>query len=512
MSSVLIGNLDADVIGLGQDCTNPLFVTKPPQEKENKTKKNRVALSLEEDDSEKNDAIVGTIMKSAASAGSRATVSLSDCLACSGCVTSAETVLLSEDSASTLREMCTNKNNQVTCAISRASLASLADALDMDLNQCLKAIKAGLAQEPWSINTVVTSDTAQQLAATLVAEEFLSRIENFDFKNNSSFIEPKIPEPTIAISRTKYRFVSSIHGNKDIEAGLAQPRPNNPLPMLCGECPGVVCFLEKNAPHVLPYLASAKSGMAVHAFMNNTRNDNYQEQNNKFVAVAPCADKKLEAARRDLSDGENFDIDLVLTTSQLLEALGGLEKLRCYGEKDNDNRNGDSNDDFLHSAPVSQNHAGSGAYLEYTYRFIAAKYGIMVPSALPYERVRNDDFYQVALTLPEKTIRFSRAYGFRNVQKIANSIKRGDCPYHFVEIMACPSGGCLNGGGQIISEDERSRYDIKRRVERVSSVFHTPTNSIQHLPEDDPNRNLLYTRFHHIPSLQDTLHPGDVKW
>jgi hypothetical protein len=27
-------------------------------------------------------------------------------------------------------------------------------------------------------------------------------------------------------------------------------------------------------------------------------------------------------------------------------------------------------------------------------------------------------------------------------------VKRGRCAYHYVEVMACPSG-CLNGGGQI---------------------------------------------------------------
>lgn len=40
------------------------------------------------------------------------------------------------------------------------------------------------------------------------------------------------------------------------------------------------------------------------------------------------------------------------------------------------------------------------------------------------------------------------AYGFRNIQNIVQKLKRGRCNYHFIEVMACPSG-CLNGGGQI---------------------------------------------------------------
>ena len=37
-------------------------------------------------------------------------------------------------------------------------------------------------------------------------------------------------------------------------------------------------------------------------------------------------------------------------------------------------------------------------------------------------------------------MKFAIAYGFRNIQNIVQKIKRGKCPYHFVEVMACPSG------------------------------------------------------------------------
>ena len=37
-------------------------------------------------------------------------------------------------------------------------------------------------------------------------------------------------------------------------------------------------------------------------------------------------------------------------------------------------------------------------------------------------------------------LRFAAAYGFRNIQNLVQKLKRGRCKYHFVEIMACPSG------------------------------------------------------------------------
>ena len=39
-------------------------------------------------------------------------------------------------------------------------------------------------------------------------------------------------------------------------------------------------------------------------------------------------------------------------------------------------------------------------------------------------------------------LRFAAAYGFRNIQNLMQKLKRGKCNYHFVEIMACPSGEC----------------------------------------------------------------------
>lgn len=40
-------------------------------------------------------------------------------------------------------------------------------------------------------------------------------------------------------------------------------------------------------------------------------------------------------------------------------------------------------------------------------------------------------------------LRFAVAYGFRNIQNLVQKLKRGRCPYHYVEVMACPSGRFL---------------------------------------------------------------------
>lgn len=54
---------------------------------------------------------------------------------------------------------------------------------------------------------------------------------------------------------------------------------------------------------------------------------------------------------------------------------------------------------------------------------------------------RNPDFREVSLDVEGKTVlKFAIANGFRNIQNLVQKLKRGKVQYHFVEVMACPSG------------------------------------------------------------------------
>lgn len=54
---------------------------------------------------------------------------------------------------------------------------------------------------------------------------------------------------------------------------------------------------------------------------------------------------------------------------------------------------------------------------------------------------RNKDFQEVTLEKDGVVLLcFASTYGFRNIQNLVQKLKRGKSPYHFVEVMACPSG------------------------------------------------------------------------
>lgn len=54
---------------------------------------------------------------------------------------------------------------------------------------------------------------------------------------------------------------------------------------------------------------------------------------------------------------------------------------------------------------------------------------------------RNPDFREVVLEENGRVLlQFAIANGFRNIQNLVQKMKRGKTNYHYVEVMACPSG------------------------------------------------------------------------
>ena len=116
-------------------------------------------------------------------------------------------------------------------------------------------------------------------------------------------------------------------------------------------------------------------------------------------------------------------------------------------------------------------------------------------------------------------LKMALAYGFRNIQNIVQKIKRGKCSYHFVEIMACPSG-CTNGGGQIRPDEGESQ---KERLQTVTELYNSAPCV---MPDSFPGvvdvyndwlggvgsekaRTMLHTQYHEVEKMTSAL---AIKW
>jgi len=313
------------------------------------------------------------------------------------------------------------------------------------------------------------------------------------------------------------------------------------MPMLSSACPGWICFAEKSNPEVLPYISTVKSPQQIAGSLVKwyvSKLTGVPVNRIYHTTIMPCADKKLEASRRDFLDAETGtnDVDCVLTTIEACEMVedyvadGDSEMMdtlqrnvKIPHQLEALNRVSMEGSQVIGASPSG---GGSGGYLDFVYRVAARElFNISVPDgSLDWKVGRNADIHTVDLVVGDKTVlKFAAAYGFRNIQQIVRQIKRGKCPYDFVEIMACP-GGCLNGGGQIRAEQPGVKQSNallgKKRLEELEVVFrqrrvrYPQDNSVVHHlyrewingdPYSDVARSILHTHLHAVPKLENGL-------
>ncbi|KAJ8283985.1 hypothetical protein COCON_G00028350 [Conger conger] len=414
----------------------------------------------------------------------KAKITLNDCLACSGCVTSAETVLIAQQSQDELYKVLQhNKQSSaeqtvVVVSVSPQSRASLAARFNMS-----------------------TSDTARRLTA-FFKNLGVHHVFDTGFSRNFSLLESQ---------------------REFVERYQRKQQDKKALPMLTSACPGWVCYAEKtHGDFIIPYLSTTRSPQQV---MGSLVKSYFADQHNLtpkqiyHVTVMPCFDKKLEASRSDffMKQADTREVDCVITSGEVMKMLEqeGLS-LNDVEPAPLDTLFSSVREDEL----LRHEGSSSGGYLHHVYMHAAKQlFGVEVKD-ITYKTVKNKDFQEVTLEKDGTVLlSFATSYGFRNIQNLVQKLKRGKSPYHFVEVMACPSGK-VNGGGQVKPVPGRSSKEVLEQVEELyraeetrapeeeAAVEHLYQTWLQHVGEEKA-RELLHTGFHAVPKNTNGL---VMKW
>ncbi|KAJ8246055.1 hypothetical protein GJAV_G00263150 [Gymnothorax javanicus] len=414
----------------------------------------------------------------------KAKITLNDCLACSGCVTSAESVLIAQQSQDELYKVLQrNKESSaeqtvVVVSVSPQSRASL-------------AARFGLS----------SSDAARRLTA-FFKNLGVHHVFDTGFSRTFSLLE------------SQREFVERFQRKEE---------DKNALPMLTSACPGWICYAEKtHGDFILPYISTTRSPQQV---MGSLVKGYFAEQQNLtpkqiyHVTVMPCFDKKLEASRSDffMKDEDTREVDCVITSGEVLKMLEqeGLS-LNDVEPAPLDTLFSNAREDEL----LRHEGSSSGGYLHHVYSHAAKLlFGVEVKN-LTYKTLKNKDFQEVTLEKDGTVLlRFATTYGFRNIQNLVQKLKRGKSPYDFVEVMACPSG-CVNGGGQIKPLPDASNKELLQQVEELykaentlvpeeeDRVAHLYQTWLHHVGEEKARR-LLHTGYHGVPKATNGL---VMKW
>ncbi|OCH85810.1 iron hydrogenase [Obba rivulosa] len=378
-----------------------------------------------------------------------AEISLNDCLACSGCITSAESVLITLQSHTEVLNFLSS-NPAPSSPTHKIPVLSIAP-------QSLASLAASLS-----------SSSARPVSLTQVLRRvraFATRVLGFEHVFDTTFARH------VALREHAREFAERRAG-KD---GAGK------LPMLASACPGWVCYAEKTHAEMLPFISAAKSpqqvmGTLVKEWMGAKWGKAPDQV--YHVTVMPCYDKKLEASRQDFYNDvyATRDVDCVITTGELdllmREKDWDLSE-PVAGELDPPA----SSPSDVTALPELLVHPGSssGSYLHSLIAsFIASS---PVPLIHTVRTVRNADYEEHTVVDEAGTpvFRGARCYGFRNLQNVVRKVGRDagvqvgrgaagrvaalrrarkadaggeERGYNYVEVMACP-GGCVNGGGQL---------------------------------------------------------------
>lgn len=404
-------------------------------------------------------------------------ISLKDCLACSGCITSAETVMLEKQS---LDEFLSNleKGRTVIVSLSPQSRAALAVHYGLSSLQVFR--KLTTLFKSLGVKAIFDTSCSRDLTLIESCNEFMVRYKQ----------------------------------SQCTSSGESKP----PLPMISSACPGWICYAEKTlGSYILPYISSVKSpqqtiGAVVKNFIWPKLS--VRPEDIYHVTVMPCYDKKLEAAREDFvfqvdTDSEKItEVDSVLTTGEVLDLIQ-LKAVDFQSLEESPLDKLFTNiDEEGHLYGV---HGSSGGYAETIYRHVAkVLLGQEVEGPLAFKTIRNSDFQEVSLEVNDKSVlKFALCYGFRNLQNVVRKLKMGKCDYHFLEIMACPSG-CLNGGGQIKPQPGQSGKELIQLLETayvenvvVADPFNNPITKGLYSewleqPGSEKAKRYLHTEYHPV--------------
>lgn len=251
-------------------------------------------------------------------------------------------------------------------------------------------------------------------------------------------------------------------------------RAGEKFPILASSCPGWICYAEKtHGNDILPYISAVKSPQQVMGAIlkrHASTTLGFKPEDIYHVTIMPCYDKKLEAAREDFifelekEEGTRVtEVDCVLTSGEILDLL----QTRSIDFADLDEAPLDrvlaNVDERGHLYGVQ---GGSGSYAETIFKYAARElFKTEITGPLQWRTLRNADFKEASLEVDgKKVLKFACVYGFRNIQNIVRQIKGGRCDYHFMEIMACPSG-CLNGAGQLKPKKGQTAKELIQQLE-----------------------------------------------
>ena len=259
---------------------------------------------------------------------------------------------------------------------------------------------------------------------------------------------------------------------------LERLEKGGPFPMFTSCCPAWIKYLENEKPRYLKNISSCKSPMEMFAALLRKEYRRVDAQDGKttyHIAIMPCTAKKMEAARPEFAREGHPDVDLVLTTQEVITMIqeSGIRFADLEGR-----------------APEMPFGFGSGAAVIFgTTGGVAeavARRAALVSSDATVEEIRwsglrgDESLREAEIAVGDKTIRVGVVNGLVNARELLDAMDAGvPCPYDLIEVMTC-RGGCVGGAGQprALTEGKRQRAQGLYAADRDATMKFSQSNPV----------------------------------
>ncbi len=286
---------------------------------------------------------------------------------------------------------------------------------------------------------------------------------------------------------------------------LQRIKEGGTLPMLTSCSPGWINFIEQYYPELLAHVSSCKSPQQMFGSLAKgyyAEKIGVSPKDIFSVSIMPCTAKKFEANRDEMSvDGENPDVDVVLTTRELAKMLrqAGVDFSKLEEEE--------YDAPFGLSTGAAVIFGATGGVMEAALRTVYEVVTGKTLESLDFKAVRGlEGIKEAEVDLDGTIVKVAVAHSLSNARKVMELIKSGKAEYAFIEIMCCP-GGCIGGGGQPFggtNELRLKRIEATYRADGELPIRKSHENpAIKKLYEEflgeplgEKSHHLLHTHYH----------------
>lgn len=250
------------------------------------------------------------------------------------------------------------------------------------------------------------------------------------------------------------------------EEFLGRLKNGGPFPMFTSCCPAWVKYLENENPKYLKNISTCKSPMEMVGAIFRDKyaaKDAADGRTTYHIAIMPCTAKKMEAARPEFIHDGRPDVDLVLTTHEVIDMMQetGIQ----LGELELES----PDMPFGLGSGAAVIYGTSGGVAEAVVRHCLPDKSKNALREISILGLRGDaPIKEASVTIGDTELKLAVVNGLANAKKLLKEIDEGKKFYHLIEVMTC-QGGCVGGAGQ--------PYGLKKSKEKRGDGLHLSDNA-----------------------------------